>query len=167
MSNWTRVGALNNSFLQPFTSMRELWDVALLLLGCEPVADMAPSCACSEMSNWTGVTSLGSSSPFTGLTSLAHLWEFCDCWVFCCLVFLTYMCVDLCVYESCYVSAWWWNVWALKKGLEQRDSMVLHGNFRRTFLMWRSDLIGGTRLQENQQLAQGWSAEHICAEAPG
>ncbi len=63
----------------------------MLLLVCRPVADMAPSCACSEMSNWTGVTSLGSSSPFTGLTSLAHLWEFCVCWVFSLVFFHTYV----------------------------------------------------------------------------
>ncbi len=46
---------------------------------CRPVAHTPKSYTCSEMSNWTLVTSLGSSSPFTGLMSLINLWEFCAC----------------------------------------------------------------------------------------
>ncbi len=79
MNNWTRVGALDTSFLQPLTSLRTLWASCMLLLGCRPVAHTIESCACSEISNWTGVTSLWSSSPLTGQTSLVSLWEFCAC----------------------------------------------------------------------------------------
>ncbi len=48
-----------------------------ILRVCRPVAHIPASWTCSEISNWTGVTSLGSSSPFIGLDSLVTLWEFC------------------------------------------------------------------------------------------